>query len=247
MKSTWLLVSFVLLLSCTKSIDKIATTPKDIGQTISHALTKAEGKSKGVVLLFHQAGSNLHEYDPITLMFNKIGYDTIAFDQRSGGTMWGFDNLTAKKYESEQGYSDAYPDLVTALNLAESKGYSRIIAIGSSYSASLVLKLASENSTVSAVIAFSPAMDIDVEGDVAKWNSQVTVPTLFAATKQEVNDGLFDVYETAPRVEGRSSDMLVFFPGGVHGASTLRKDKNPESSEQYCVMVKTFLETHFSD
>lgn len=161
--------------------------------------------------------------------------------------MWGFENVTTKRYKDEPGYSDAYPDLVASLKVAETSGYSRIIVLGSSYSAALCYRLASEYTSVSGLMAFSPSPYLDKKGEVARWNSMVRVPTLLAATKQEVINGLFDVHEAAPRIEQRSRDILTFFLGGVHGASTLRSDKNPKSHKDYWNMVEQFLEVNFPD
>lgn len=217
--------------------------PGDGEKSPHMVLTRARANGQGLVMLFHQAGSNMHEFDPIVPRLNALDYDTLAVDLRSGGTMWGHDNLTAREHAKDPGYSAAYPDMVAALKFAEEKGYPRIVALGSSYSAALVFRLAAEHSTVSAVVAFSPSEYLDVRGEVAKWNSLSSAPTLIAATKEEIVGGVLRIYESAPRIDKRAQDRMVSFPGGVHGASTLRRDKNPDSDDEYWAALEAFLES----
>ena len=47
-----------------------------------------------IVLLFHQAGSNRMEYEPVLDAIHINGFDTLTVDQRSGGDIWEFENAT---------------------------------------------------------------------------------------------------------------------------------------------------------
>ena len=159
------------------------------GTIVSAELVPAKGKAMGVVLMFHQAGSNRHEYDPIAPRIAERGWDCLKVDQRAGGSKWGDANPTASRAKGDKSYESAYPDLEAALNWAEGEGYEKVVAWGSSYSASLALRLASEHDTVDAVIAYSPGEYFDEKCVVAKWNSGVKVPTYVAATSEELTVG----------------------------------------------------------
>jgi alpha-beta hydrolase superfamily lysophospholipase len=102
-------------------------------------------KGKPIILLFHQAGSNHAEYDPIAPELVRAGFNTLALDQRSGSERWGQPNRTAKELGHSATYNDAYKDLQAAVTWAKASGYTgKIIVWGSSYSSSLVFLLAAE-------------------------------------------------------------------------------------------------------
>jgi len=191
--------------------------------------------SEKVILMFHQAGSNAGEYETIEPLMAALGYNCIAVDQRSGGDMWGRQNRTATKSGPGE-YLDAYNDLVGALDYAHTSNYTTIIVWGSSYSASLVLKLASENPTIKAVISFSPGEYMDDKTLVKSWASKVIVPVFFACTTDEKSDGRADIFAAI----ASDDKVLVALPGGVHGSSTLIPDKS-KAADEYMAKLKSFL------
>lgn len=219
---------------------KAVTITATDGMKVNASFVK--GGDKGVVLMFHQAGSNLHEYDPIAPRISERGWDCLQVDQRAGGEMWGEKNVTGSVSEHED-YLSAYPDLVAALKWAEDQGYKRIVAWGSSYSASLVLRLASEHETVDAVVSFSPGEYFDSPGLVAGWNAKVNVPCFFAATSEELLADVFAIVDTKPKSQGREQDIVFGTKDGVHGSSALRSDKNPADAEKYWQKLELFFKT----
>ncbi len=186
------------------------------------------GKDAPIVLMFHQAGSNRGEYQTITPKLVKEGYNCLAVDQRSGGTMWGRDNPTAKQFSGEQDYDSAYEDLLATLNWAKREEYSRIIVWGSSYSASLVLKLAAESDGISEVICASPGDYINPSGTTQLWAKKVTEMTFIVCTKSEskVAGEIFDAIATEEK------SFLEQDPG-VHGSSAFIAAKNNKSEEAW--------------
>ena len=72
----------------------------------------------------------------------------MAVDQRSGHRVNGVENETAKQAKAadkQTGYVDALPDIDAAIKYTrQHHAANKIIIWGSSYSASLVLKLAGE-------------------------------------------------------------------------------------------------------
>ena len=211
------------------------------GTTVFAKLRQADGDAIGVILMFHQAGSNMHEYDPIAPRVVAFGYDCLTVDLRAGGDMWDSVNRTAAQFSAQQGYLDAYQDLEAALAWAVEEEYETILAWGSSYSASLALRLAAENGSVDGVLSFSPGEYFDTEGLVAGWNSEIGVPCLFAATSQELQGGAYDIYDAAPKTDVRNGDMMFGANTGVHGSSTLYEELNPDSNELYWSGVEQFL------
>lgn len=211
----------------------------DADHWVAARIENGDDKDERVVLMFHQAGSNMHEYDDIAPRIAKLGYDCVKVDQRAGGEMWSSTNVTATQYTGEQSYMDAYEDMKAVFTWAVGKGYTDIVAWGSSYSASLVLKLAAENPLVSAVVSFSPGEYFGQPGLVAGWNSQVKVPRFFAATSEEMENGVLDIYMASPD-EG---NKLIAYGNGVHGSSALLKDKDPDRYKDYWKGVEEFFES----
>lgn len=193
---------------------------------------------KEVVLAFHQAGSNAGEYDAIAPKLNSLGFDVLALNQRSGGTMWGRNNPTADTVPQEKGCESAYHDLEGALQWAKDKGYRHIIAWGSSYSAALSFRLAVQHSEVSAVIAFSPGEYLDQWGEVQRNAKAIKVPVFVAATATEMSGDAGKIYTA---VNPQNFRMQFSSPDGVHGSSTLLRSRNPKGSALYWNQVNLFL------
>ncbi|MHC4126237.1 MAG: alpha/beta hydrolase, partial [Planctomycetota bacterium] len=118
------------------------------------------------IILFHQAGWSRGEYIEIAPKLNKMGFNSMAVDLRSGGKINNIVNLTyrqAIRLGKPTDYLDALQDMESAINYAKSQyARAKIIIWGSSYSASLVIKLAGDNPTlINGVLAFSPGEYFD--------------------------------------------------------------------------------------
>ncbi|MDF1838961.1 MAG: hypothetical protein P1V35_13905, partial [Planctomycetota bacterium] len=100
------------------------------------------------IVLFHQAGWSRGEYEAIAPRLNRLGFNCMAVDQRSGGEVNGVENETAKRAKASKlptEYVDAKQDLESALLYARKQlTTGPVLAWGSSYSASLVLQIAGE-------------------------------------------------------------------------------------------------------
>jgi dienelactone hydrolase len=244
-----LLLFFVVVVGCSggkdspevPSADALTLKASDGVEVFAELVRSRTEPAKGVVLMFHQAGSNRHEYDPIAPRVAEWGWDCLKVDQRAGGDMWGHGNQTAAGLDKEADYEAAYADMEAALTWAEAKGYKRIVAWGSSYSASLVLKLASQSGSVDAVVSFSPGEYFGEEKTVANMNANVKVPCFFAATSEELIGGVFEIVDTKPQAAGRELDTVFGTKDGVHGSSALREDKNPKDYELYWDKLETFF------
>src|SRR5689334_22818515 len=135
-----------------------------------------------VILAFHQAGFNRLEYRGIAPRLVKEGFSVVAIDQRSGGDYGGGENQTAKGSNGSWVYTDVLPDLEAALKWAREKHpQSKIIAWGSSYSASLAIVLAAKSKDVAGVVAFSPGEYFEGKPSVRAAAKHVTVPVFITS------------------------------------------------------------------
>jgi dienelactone hydrolase len=201
----------------------------------------AKKASAAALLLFHQAGSNAGEYAPVAPRLVKEGYDCLAVDLRSGGTKWGRKNRTGNDTGN---YMAAYKDMEAALTWAKAQGYKKIAIWGSSYSASLALKLAGSHKEVSAVLAFSPGEYFDGKTTVRDWNMRNPAPTLMAFTNEEYLNAGNSMYQASSHTPLRNRrDMVLSYPGGVHGSTTLHESKNP-NAKLYWQGVISFLKAN---
>lgn len=186
-----------------------------------------------VILAFHQADSSRLEYREIAPRLVKSGFSVLAIDQRSGGE----DNRTAKESKAFWTYTDALPDLEAALTWARAKHpKAKILAWGSSYSASLAIILAAEHKDVAGVLAFSPGEYFDGKPSVRAAAKKVTAPVFITSRgdKEQVIAKLI--------LEALSSkDKTQFIPKniGVHGSSALFQPQG--KSDEYWTAVETFL------
>jgi dienelactone hydrolase len=201
----------------------------------------AGSKAKPLILLFHQAGSNRGEYETIGPTLATLGFNALAIDQRSGGNAWGRTNETVKHLGKSTGYDEALPDLEAAFQWANSSHQTGpIIVWGSSYSAALVFLLAANHrSEVKAILAFSPGEYLHGSSTVRKAAAQVPIPIFVTSAKDPKEIAVAkSIFDASPSVE-----KIRFVPqiAGVHGSSTLRKDQNPDGTEENWVAVKQFL------
>ena len=185
-----------------------------------------------VVLLCHQAGSSKGEYATIAPRLNKLGFNCMAIDQRSGGSAFMGENLTAKEAESRKlptKYIDAEQDITAAIE------YAFAMLLGSSYSASLALKVGGQNPKVWAVASFSPGEYFSDKQLIGQAAQKLNKPTFISSSKEEAaaTKMIFD--------KVRSSEKAQFIPvgKGEHGASALL-DSNPNAAE-YWKALEGFL------
>jgi dienelactone hydrolase len=192
------------------------------------------------ILLFHQAGSNKNEYSPIAPRLNQLGYNALAVDQRSGGDLYAPGNETVSHLGRSEPYEKALLDLEGALSyVRHAHPAARVYVLGSSYSAALVFELAAKHpKDVSAVIAFSPGEYLAAKNAVHAAARNVRVPIFVdsAADKEEIGNAK-SILAASP-----SKQKVQFVPQtGVHGASTLRADKDPGGYEDNWRALIAFL------
>jgi alpha-beta hydrolase superfamily lysophospholipase len=209
------------------------------GVKVSAEFNAAPGSTRGIIVLFHMAGSNKSEYAPIAARLHSAGYSTLAIDQRSGGDAFGSHNATVAALGKSTGYTAALPDLEAALAFATDEANKRpVIIVGSSYSAALVFLLAAKSpGAVAGIVAFSPGEYLGAVS-VKAAAAQVSVPVFVtsAASGGEISAAK-SILAASP-----SATKVQYVPtAGVHGASTLREDANPKGAAANWAAVEAFL------
>jgi pimeloyl-ACP methyl ester carboxylesterase len=183
-----------------------------------------KNKSATLILLFHQAGWSRGEYREVAPKLVKAGYRVMAVDLRSGGAVNGVRNEThyrAARMGLARSYLDAYVDMTAALTYARKKlKAGRIVVWGSSYSSSLVFRLAAEHpENVIGVMAFSPGEYFKKEGAdyIEAFARRVKQPVFVTSSKKE-REVVKPIFDAAP-----ARKKILFTPasGGQHGSRAL--------------------------
>lgn len=206
------------------------------------------GAETPVIVLFHQAGASRGEYLEIAPWLNRLGYNCLAVDQRSGGGMNGVVNQTAQRAENKNlpaGYIDALPDIRAALRYARKHyGERGVLAWGSSYSAALVLQLAGTSPGLAdGVLAFSPGEYFRRAGKSATWirdsARHIRVPVFIASARDEAGEWAAIV----AAIESEHKVAFVPATAGRHGARALWSQYR--DSTAYREAVQAFLAQYF--
>lgn len=198
------------------------------------------------IVLFHQAGWSRGEYLAIAPRLNRMGFNCLAVDQRSGGAINGVANETAKRAKASKlptEYVDAKQDMEAALIYARKQlTEGPLIAWGSSYSAALVLQITGEHPQIAdGVLAFAPGEYIRNRGEnwIAKSAANITIPVFITSAKNE-GDNWKGIFEA---IGSKRKTSYLPKTKGNHGSRALwRKFKD---SPGYWVAVTAFLDSHF--
>ncbi len=198
------------------------------------------GKARGpVIILFHMAGASRGEYRDIALRLQALGYRTLAVDQRSGGGINGVRNETVAGIGHSAGYAAAIPDLEAAGAYArQGMKTKKVGVIGSSYSASLVLIIAgNDTGFADAVMSFSPGEYFSDGRRVRTAAAKIKAPVFLTAARSEVGQ-ITTIAKTI------SSPVTVFKPkgSGRHGATAL----TTKNKTEYWAALEAFLAKYFS-
>ncbi len=217
---------------------KVVFPSKD-GLTVSADLYETEPEHPWIVL-FHQSNSSRGEYRDIAPRLNKLNLNCMAVDLRSGKEKNFRVNETAalaKDAKLPTNFIDAEKDMVAAIIRARGIGKRPVIIMGSSYSASLALKLAKEMDEVAAVIAFSPGEFFENKLDVQKTVTGLSKPVFISGPASE-RKWIEELTSGIP-----SGKKITYIPGagGAHGASCLLK--TTEGQTEYWIQLINFIQT----
>ncbi len=194
-----------------------------------------------VIVLCHQARFNKFEYEGIAQELNKLGFNCIAIDQRSGGPIGNEVNETTIRALEKRlpiDYIDSEPDMLAAINYASERYGKPVILWGSSYSSTLALYIASDNDLVEAVVSFSPGNYLAVyKGSLIDKLEDFDKPMFVTSSS----------YESAAVTELLSKakmgyNQVQFIPEGPghHGSRALWESQI--GGEEYWIAIKRFLQ-----
>jgi dienelactone hydrolase len=229
----------VLFFTLVALINKVSaqlkiTFPSGDGITVTGDWYPINSESP-TILLCHQNGFSRGEYSETALKLNTFGFNCLAIDQRVGDEVNGVKNETAAEAKSKgknPTYIDAEQDITAAVEYLYNKYRRKIILLGSSYSASLALKIANENSHVFAVMAFSPGEYFAQKGFIATHINGLKKPVFLSSSKEEsaaVTELTRDVL---------SIIKVQFIPKGEgdHGSKVLWSSK-PENQDYWAALM----------
>lgn len=233
MRNTFFFMLLIALTSSAFAQLKITFPSKD--DVIITADWYPVNSESQTILLCHQNGFSRGEYIETAAKLNKLGFNCLAIDQRVGVEVNGVVNETAKDAKDKKKvltYINAEQDITAAIHWLFCKYKRRIILFGSSYSASLALKIANENDHVFAAVAFSPGEYFDGENFIATHVNGLKKPVFLTSSKEE-----------APSVTELSKDILSlvkvqFIPKGAgdHGSKVLWSSK-PENQDYWAALM----------
>lgn len=191
------------------------------------------------ILLFHQANSSRGEYKETAQKLVKLGYNCLAVDLRSGKEVNYVQNETAARAAGQKlpvSYLDAEQDIIASIEYVKSISDKRIILFGSSYSASLVMKVGNHHPEVAGVIAFSPGEYFQPRLVLKTCLDNYDKPLYVTSTVKEKPF----VLELVADIPAELLDFFVPESGdGIHGSKALW-EKQPQSEEVWLSLMLFF-------
>ncbi len=192
------------------------------------------------ILLCHQARFNKFEYAGTAERLNKMGFNCMAIDQRSGGPIGNTQNetyLRAVAADKGTDYLDAEVDIVAAINYIKANFSDKVILWGSSYSSTLALYLAIEKEEVSAVISFSPGNYMaDEKGSLSEMLNDFKKPMFVTSSNYEAKS--ITALLKKHKLGNKQTHFIPEGPGH-HGSRALWK--NQQGGEEYWTVITAFL------
>ena len=196
------------------------------------------------IVLCHQAGWSRGEYREIAPRLNELGFNCVAIDQRSGGTVNRVSNLTRMKAIAQSkpaNFVTAEQDIIAAVKWAKSKHCTgKVLLWGSSYSAALALRIAGEDpDLVDGVLAFAPGEYFEKFDKPKDWIAtsakKISVPVFITSAKDE-SKKWSAIFEAIP---GESKTKFIPETAGNHGSRALWRKFS--DSDDYWASVQEFL------
>src|ERR1051326_4945708 len=169
------------------------------------------------MILCHQAGYSRAEYAETAGKFCHLGYNCLAIDQRSGKEVNGVKNETAASAEQKKKpttYLDAEKDILAAIDYVYTKSGKKVFLVGSSYSASLALKIAATNKKVKSVMAFSPGEYFGTKLKLKDAIADLSAPIFVTSSKDEAQD----VTALISDIKSKIKNQFVPTSKGKHGS-----------------------------
>lgn len=191
------------------------------------------------IILCHLSEGSRGEYKETAQQLNNLGFNCLAIDTRTGDNILDVQNETAKAAKNSNkptDYLSSEQDILAAIDYAYSLGHNDgVILLGSSFSASLALKIASINPKVKAVIAFSPGEYFGDQLNLKNSIKSLDKPTFVTSSKNEAS-------AVSTLIESIDVDNLIHFipeGDGAHGSISLWS--MIPNNEEYWKALEKFL------
>lgn len=216
-------IIFILFFVSFQSMSQRIVTFRSVdGLEVTADFYETDAQTHKYLLLFHQAEYSRGEYMQIATRLIKLGFNCLAVDLRFGQEVNFVNNETAMRAR-KGGFPvtmlDCEKDMIASIQYVKTLDpNARIFLLGSSFSASLCLKLATERSDVEAVMGFSPGEFFGADLSVEQTIQGLSVPVFIGCPRSEH----FYVIQLMSGVQ--SKKKVIFKPegsDGLHGAKTL--------------------------
>lgn len=175
-----------------------------------------------MILLFHQATASRGEYIETAKKLNELGYNALAVDQRSGESMNDVENMTYKRLSNESSaftFKEAIVDVESTIEYASDTFDMPMIALGSSYSASILCVIGQNyEADLLGLILFSPGQNMYFDNKpVSEMASNLMLPIFLSCGSHETYEPMA-ILEMIP-----SENVITLFPERlvVHGSRLL--------------------------
>ncbi|MFM9051459.1 MAG: alpha/beta hydrolase [Bacteroidota bacterium] len=233
-----LLTTTAVLVTLNSSAQLTIQFPSKDGLTLT-AQWYPVNESMPVILLCHQNRFSRGEYTETALKLNKFGFNCLAIDQRVGDEINGVKNQTArlaKKQGMNPTFLDAEQDIQASIDYLYEKYGKPVIVMGSSYSASLALKLSNHNPKVLGVVAFSPGEYFSDKTYIRKSMSGFDKPLLAISSKAESSSVKSLISDAGSVLK------IQYVPknAGEHGSKVLWSSF--KGNEEYWIVLMNFLD-----
>lgn len=192
------------------------------------------------ILLFHQENSSRGEYDSLAGRFIKMRYNCLSVDLRTGDNYGFVNNLTAVRAKEKKltGKAGAEKDILAAISFVSEMSDQKVMLLGSSLSATLALKVASEDDRVKAVMAFSPGEYLRPRHSLERILKKISIPTYITSgpvaypylleSVKGISEGRLTIFEPPENTKERGASLLM--------------NKNPSYNE-YWLSVLIFIKS----
>lgn len=237
----------VLSTSTSAALKDTIRFPSEDGLMVTADLyIKKNDTTAPFIILYHQAGWSRGEYAEIAPRLNTLGFNCMAVDLRSGGKVNGVRNHTALRATTQHkktSYEHALPDMLRAIEMVKKQFASgTVILWGSSYSASLALKIAGDwPDLVDGVLAFAPGeyFNTHTKTWIQDSATHITIPTFITSARNE-KPSWSDIFDAIP-----SKHKFSYLPPtpGNHGSRALWQ-QFPDN-DGYWMAVEDFLTSNF--
>ncbi len=190
------------------------------------------------MVLCHQAGYSRGEYKETGPKFTKFKYNCIAVDLRSGEEINDVKNETAKaaiEANKPISYLDAEQDIIATIDYAYKKSNKKVLLLGSSYSASLALKIGASDDRVKAVIAYSPGEYFGHKLKLKDVVKSYDKPVYITSAKDEAAE----VTKIVKEIKSPSKLQFIPIEQGMHGSKSLWKSTSNHG--EYWISLFMFM------